>query len=900
MAKTKQNDHMQDVIKDRKIQFLVEEVSMKSLEIEQITGILNDMREELSMLKNSAKDDIIRSLHAEIVELKNLTYEKNRKIATLQNEKNEQTGQIEYLKTEKNQIQNTFDQYKQTSTQIVTLAEPNEKNPIQKYSVVIVTTELIESIAQNMARLLKSRFRTKIIYYLTDVDLQNTNPDTLYVILYNQRPDKCLPANYVIYQIEQSNSDLIPYYAMPNACAIWDFSPKNYDNYCDFIPVEKVRHIPLIFSPEEIIALIQKIDAKGWDAKGCDILFYGTMNERRTNILNALNRMLKHKYLMKWGVLLGDNRDYMIQNSRLVLNLHFYEDAALETARLNEILRFDRPVLSETTTHPKDWYNRYLYQDLVEFVDIIDEKNQSEKIQEMAKQIDRLLSLPDAKYSEKINHIKNKKRNLSDKTGFLLNREICKKLIKKDTEIMDVYDYTIYGLFDSFSNTGGEFFEGVIYKKYATSFDIYPSDSFEMSYTNLFRGGAEKKLPLIAVSTLLTNPLFEWTMEKYAGGELTAFLRKIVGWDLYSCDFTPNHRITQIYKYEDDYFLEIIGELDLLSANNSLQIYSELGYSEWMKLGLKKSAARIILPGSFVFGGGDNSHDIIINPLPFMLPNCDIKIIEENLQKYSDILTVFLASNKIVNVPKNAICCIYCYYEKSDDYRENFREFLKNAILDHIDYYLIINGSCSIQIPDNINVKVYYRENRGYDFGAYAFAINKLFKSYEHYFFLNTSVIGPYYHGDWSAPFIELFEPNVKVVGTSINIFCEPQFSNFNLKKMYGKSQPFPHVQSMFFAIDREYFLYLTERHFFSESELADKSFEYLVAHKEIGLSQLAISNGWNINCILQGYRGLDYRTITKDVNPTSQKGDPYYPGAFFGGNIEKTDVIFYKKYRLG
>jgi hypothetical protein len=103
----------------------------------------------------------------------------------------------------------------------------------------------------------------------------------------------------------------------------------------------------------------------------------------------------------------------------------------------------------------------------------------------------------------------------------------------------------------------------------------------------------------------------------------------------------------------------------------------------------------------------------------------------------------------------------------------------------------------------------------------------------------------------------------------------------------------------MFFAIDREYFVYLTECQFFKEDELADKSFDYLVAHKEIGLSQIAISKGWNINCILQGYRGLDYRKITRDLNPTSQKGDPYYPGAFFGATIERSDVIFYKKYRL-
>jgi hypothetical protein len=100
----------------------------------------------------------------------------------------------------------------------------------------------------------------------------------------------------------------------------------------------------------------------------------------------------------------------------------------------------------------------------------------------------------------------------------------------------------------------------------------------------------------------------------------------------------------------------------------------------------------------------------------------------------------------------------------------------------------------------------------------------------------------------------------------------------------------------MFFVLKRDYLEYLNSINFFNE-ELINKinDFNYLIAYKEIGLSQIALNNGWNINCILEKYKDLDYRVLKNDINPTSKNGDPYYNNAFFGENITKKDVIFYK-----
>jgi len=248
----------------------------------------------------------------------------------------------------------------------------------------------------------------------------------------------------------------------------------------------------------------------------------------------------------------------------------------------------------------------------------------------------------------------------------------------------------------------------------------------------------------------------------------------------------------------------------------------------------------------------------------------------------------------------NTIVCFYSYYEKNELYKNNFVYFLNNGILDNIDYYIIINGPSTVNIPNKDNIKVFQRENKGLDFGAYSHGIKRLTKSYDYYFFINTSVCGPYIDGDWTKPFITLFNKDVKVVGTSINMLTNHE-SIDDYKILYGKPPPYSHVQTMFFCIDKEYFDYLMEQDFFNEEEMNKADMKYTVMNKEVGLSQIAIKNGWNINCILSKYKDLDYRKLDKDINTTSMNygGDPYYEGAYFGGNIEKEEVIFFKNVRF-
>ena len=253
---------------------------------------------------------------------------------------------------------------------------------------------------------------------------------------------------------------------------------------------------------------------------------------------------------------------------------------------------------------------------------------------------------------------------------------------------------------------------------------------------------------------------------------------------------------------------------------------------------------------------------------------------------------------------KNKHVCIYAYYEKNEDYKHNFEFFLKNGgILPNVDYYIVINGSCTVDIPKADNIKVIRRQNQGFDFGAWQHVIKKqLSRPYDYYIFMNSSVIGPYSDTPWLDRFLELFQtgPDVKLVGTTINIL-EPEYTLFDrdLRTYYNNPGPFTHVQSMFFILNQEGFDYLNSLGFFNNEATLNQQTDiyYFILNKEIPMSQIILKHGWNINCILSKYRDKDYRKITKNFNPSFD--DPYYSGAYFGNTITPEDVIFYKAYRV-
>lgn len=73
----------------------------------------------------------------------------------------------------------------------MSFSSPKRAKPTLQF--IIVVSANISSIAHHLQSFLSRKYPTRIIYQLTTLDINNTNPNDIYIILYNSRPDKKLP-----------------------------------------------------------------------------------------------------------------------------------------------------------------------------------------------------------------------------------------------------------------------------------------------------------------------------------------------------------------------------------------------------------------------------------------------------------------------------------------------------------------------------------------------------------------------------------------------------------------------------------------------------------------------------------------------------------------------------------
>mmetsp|Transcript_23717 Transcript_23717/g.72991 ORF Transcript_23717/g.72991 Transcript_23717/m.72991 type:complete len:292 (+) Transcript_23717:30-905(+) len=155
--------------------------------------------------------------------------------------------------------------------------------------------------------------------------------------------DAPLPPRYVVYQMEQLTSPwLTERYleVVAGALAVWEFAPRHVTFWrlrglrCDLVPLSA--------SP---VRTRRRRDCE----EDVDVLFYGSGNARRLELRRALDAALRGYrvvFFLNFD-LFGEKRDRAVDGAKVVLNLHFYEDAALEVHRINYLLSRGKCVLSE-------------------------------------------------------------------------------------------------------------------------------------------------------------------------------------------------------------------------------------------------------------------------------------------------------------------------------------------------------------------------------------------------------------------------------------------------------------------------------------------------------------------------------------------------------------------------
>lgn len=212
---------------------------------------------------------------------------------------------------------------------------------IKIYSKHIVFRELIISLYNIIKDL---GYKVKITDKIDICD------NTLYILIGVAEFIEKKPKKYIIFQLEQTNvihkkkKDIwfTEKYInlLKDASYILDYSRDNIKYLNNYYNIPNILYFPLNYS--KYLDNVKKINE---NKKDIDILFLGTINDRRKYILEKL----KKKYIVVIGSnnLWKEERDSIISRSKIIINIQYYENGLLEMVRLSYLLSVGAFIISE-------------------------------------------------------------------------------------------------------------------------------------------------------------------------------------------------------------------------------------------------------------------------------------------------------------------------------------------------------------------------------------------------------------------------------------------------------------------------------------------------------------------------------------------------------------------------
>jgi len=502
----------------------------------------------------------------------------------------------------------------------------NETNKI----IIVISKNLI-SIAKNFIYFLeKINYTVLIIHNLLKIHLNDIH--NWYIIIYNDRKDGKVPKKHIFYQIEQSNHKNFDINIMNKYNIIWDFSLKNYDKY-SYVPLSKVFYMPIPFYFNDNII---------YDNFEYDIFFYGINNKRQLLILNNLKS--KGYNIIFHSRMYGDDRDNFIKKSKIIINLHYYNNSALETTRFNEVLNFNKLIISETSNHKNDIFNRNLYNNYVHLIDCINDDLSNIDI--LYNALDLYLS-NEKLYNDKIEYIKNNKYKIMDTTNYFLEKNLLTINLPNKLNInYELKENIIYCLSLVETPKRVEMFKKQkIYINNSNIFEFYPAIKYNpgwkgcaLSYVNLITNAKKynlKKITICEDDCCFNNDF----IEKYK--IINEFLDIIKEWDIFVgviADLPTDTTLYKVYKYKGNTFIQINK-----MHSTVFNIYNSSVYETIINWDIK-TEKRYNQIDQYI--KHKNLKLIIPVPFEFSCLNCDSTLWEKNL--FDSYNKLFEKSNKVI------------------------------------------------------------------------------------------------------------------------------------------------------------------------------------------------------------------------------------------------------------
>ncbi len=154
----------------------------------------------------------------------------------------------------------------------------------------------------------------------------------------------CIVVN--LEQLGDGGAALSPtYLQLLASSAVVDYDQQNcaaYAHGADDAMIAPMLHAPYL-RPAETSAL---------EARPIDLLFVGSMNERRRAWLDRI-RACGRSVTMLDSALYGAERDALVMQSKAVVNAHFYESSRFEQVRVAYCLSLGTPLISERTARTR-------------------------------------------------------------------------------------------------------------------------------------------------------------------------------------------------------------------------------------------------------------------------------------------------------------------------------------------------------------------------------------------------------------------------------------------------------------------------------------------------------------------------------------------------------------------
>jgi hypothetical protein len=296
--------------------------------------------------------------------------------------------------------------------------------------------------------------------------------------------------------------------------------------------------------------------------------------------MHHLSKLFKVK--IGFGVY-DDEKNNIIAQSKIILNLHYYNDCSLEMGRINEILQFDKVVISEKPAE-SDWFNKSLYNEAIDFIDVI-----NDDLSNIERLVDRIkYFLNDDNYNRFVENSKKQKQRLHNHCLLTISK-ICALDVDNFEFNYDLKPETIYCL--HLIETPERLH---VFKKqdYVPNFEIYPAIKYNpgwmgcaLSYVNLIFNA--KRCHLNNITIFDDDCRFPKNFEELYKN-IKEFLSTI-DYDMFvGCiaDITEGCEVRNIYEYNGITFVEVS-----YVTSTCFNIYNHTSYDKILEWDLKNKNA---------------------------------------------------------------------------------------------------------------------------------------------------------------------------------------------------------------------------------------------------------------------------------------------------------------------